>query len=418
MKALVFRYTLPRLAYARVFGRITPRAYLNGGSPMQLEEIEEPRLIADDWTVVRTALTGICGSDVKQVFLDGEFDNPLRSLISFPQVLGHEVVGVVEQVGPGVKSRRVGERVVLNPWLSCGPRGIEPPCEACQGGHYSLCEHFTDGILSAGMHAGNCCDVTGGFAPLLPAHESQLFPIPDIVSSEQAVLADPFAVALHAILIAPPDEGALALVYGAGVLGLLSVAALRALYPSTRVAVIARYQHQEDLARQLGAEEVIRTREPAEIVDTVAALVGARVYSPPRGLPWLLRGVDAIYDTVGSAESLEVGVRIAGPRAPIAITGVSKPARFEWTPHYFKEIKLVGSNAFGIEEYGGVRKHGMEHYLQLAAEGRLDLSFLITHHFRLEEYQEAFLTMHSKGQHGAVKAVFDFQLPHNTEEAR
>jgi threonine dehydrogenase-like Zn-dependent dehydrogenase len=150
----------------------------------------------------------------------------------------------------------------------------------------------------------------------------------------------------------------------------------------------------------------------------VADLVGARVHQPPRGLPWLLRGVDVIYDMVGSAESLEVGVRIVNPKASIVVAGVAMPARFEWTPHYFKEINLVGSNAFGIEEYGGLSLHGIEHYLRQTAAGKLDLSPLVTHHFRLEEYQEAFLTMHSKGQHGAVKAVFDFQLPQNTEEAR
>jgi threonine dehydrogenase-like Zn-dependent dehydrogenase len=410
MQALVFRYSLPRLAFARVFGNITPRAYVSFGAPMQLEQIEEPTLLGDDWTVVRTALCGLCGSDVKQVFLNGDFDNPLRALISFPQVLGHEVVGVVERVGPGVKDRQVGERVVLNPWLSCGPRGIDPPCEACQRGQYSLCKHFTDGALPPGMHAGNCRAVTGGFAPLLPAHESQLFPIPDGVSFEQAVLADPFAVCLHAILISPPPEGALTLVYGAGVLGLLSVAALRALYPSARVAVIARYPHQEELAYELGAEWVIRTRDAAEIVETIAEMVGARVYRPPRGLPWLLRGVDAIYDTVGSAESLEVGVRIAAPRAPIVVTGVSIPARFEWTPHYFKEIALLGSNAFGMEEYGGIRLHAIEHYLRLMEQGELDLSSLISHRFRLDQFQEAFLTMHTKARHGGVKAVFDFGL--------
>ena len=128
MKALVFRYTLPRLAYARLLGQLTPRAYLGWGAPMQLEEVEQPPLLGDDWTVIRTALCGICGSDVKQVFLNGNFDNPLRSLISFPQILGHEVVGVVERVGPGVKTRRVGERVALNPWLSCGPRGVSTLC--------------------------------------------------------------------------------------------------------------------------------------------------------------------------------------------------------------------------------------------------------------------------------------------------
>ncbi|HUW94191.1 MAG TPA: alcohol dehydrogenase catalytic domain-containing protein, partial [Anaerolineae bacterium] len=188
MKALVFRFSLPRLAVARVGGKLTPRAYVGWGAPIQLEGVDEPQLLGDDWTIVRTALTGICGSDVKQVFLNGNFDNPLRALISFPQILGHEVVGVIERVGPGVKSRRVGERVALNPWLSCAPRGIEPACEACQRGEYSLCLHFTDGDLPPGLHHGNCRAVTGGYAPLLPAHESQLIPIPQGVSFDQAVL--------------------------------------------------------------------------------------------------------------------------------------------------------------------------------------------------------------------------------------
>jgi threonine dehydrogenase-like Zn-dependent dehydrogenase len=260
------------------------------------------------------------------------------------------------------------------------------------------------------MHAGNCRDVTGAYAPLFPAHESQLFPIPDGVTFDQAVLADPFSVCLHAILKAPPADGALTLVYGAGVLGLLSVAALRTLFPRSRVVVVARYAHQAERARQLGAERAIHTRDPAEVVETVAEMVGAKVHRPAGSLPWLLRGVDAIYDTVGSAETLEVGIRVAGPRAPVVITGVGTPTRFEWTPHYFKEIALLGSNAFGIEELRGVRLHAFEHYLRLVEEGRLDLSSCITHRFRLEQFREAFLVMHTKARQNAVKAVFEFGL--------
>ncbi len=410
MPALVFRYSLPRLAFARVLGMLTPRAYLSFGGPTRLEEIPEPTLLGDDWTVLRTAMCGICGSDVKQIFLDADFDNPLTSLITFPQVLGHEAVGVIERVGPAVKARQVGERVVVNPWLSCEPRGIAPPCDACQRGEYSLCAHFTDGALPPGMHAGNCRSVTGGYAPLLPAHESQLFPIPEGVSFSQAVLADPFSVSLHAILKAPPAEGALVLVYGAGVLGLLSVAILHALFPSAVVAVVARYPHQAELARRLGAEHVILSRDPAETVEKIAEIAETRVYHPQYGKPWLLRGVMVVYDTVGSAETLEVGIRVASPHAPIVITGVGRPARFEWTPLYFKEVRLLGSNAFGSEDLGGVRQHAMEHYLRLVAQGKFDPESLVTHRFRLERYQEAFITMHTKARHGVVKAVFDFGL--------
>jgi threonine dehydrogenase-like Zn-dependent dehydrogenase len=121
MKAVVFHYNLPRFAFAYLLGLATPRAYLAAPGPLALKEIPEPELPYDDWAIVRTRLCGICGSDLKEVFLEGSFDNPLTALISFPAVLGHEVVGTVERVGPRVTSLRVGERVVLNPWLSCGP---------------------------------------------------------------------------------------------------------------------------------------------------------------------------------------------------------------------------------------------------------------------------------------------------------
>jgi len=410
MKAIVFHYSLPRFAFAYLFGLITPRAYLGVPGPLALEEIPEPQLPADDWAVVRTRFCGICGSDLKEVFLEGDFDNPLTALISFPAVLGHEVVGTIERVGPRVTSRRVGERVVLNPWLSCGPRGITPLCQACQRGQYFSCQHFRDGHLPPGIHIGNCRAASGGFAPLMAAHQSQLFPIPEEVSFEQAVLADPFSVSLHAILKSPPSHGDLALVYGCGTLGLLSIAILRALLPTARVIAIARYPHQEELARELGAERVIRTRDQVEVIETIAGMVNVPALRPRHGKPWLLRGVDVIYDTIGSPESFEIGVRVARPGANIIVTGVDKPARFEWTPLYFKEIALVGSNAFGVETFEGTSSHAMEIYLRLVAQKRLDPARLITHRFRLDQYQEAFVVGRQKAKHRTVKAVFDFEV--------
>jgi len=410
MQALVFRYSLPRLAFARILGLFDPRAYLIRGGPLSLEEIPEPVLHADDWVIVRTRLVGICGSDTKQVFLEGAMDNPLTGMITFPQVLGHEAVGVVEKIGPGVTKHQVGDRVVLNPWLSCTPRGISPVCDACERGEYYLCDHFMDGNLPPGMHIGNCTTATGAYAPLFAAHESQLFPIPDQVSFDQAVFADPFSVSLHAVLKAPPAHGSLAVVYGCGTLGLLTIPILRTFYPSTQVVAIARYDHQVDMARQMGAQHILQTDEPVEIIEAIADLVGTRIYQPWNGLPMLMRGVDVIYDTVGSAETFEIGLRVAGPHARHVVTGVAIPARFEWTPHYFKEVELIGSNAFGVETFEGQRLHSMEIYLNLLAEGRLEMPNLITHRYRLEDFQTAFLITHAKIKSNAIKAVIDYEL--------
>lgn len=200
-------------------------------TPTALREVPDPQLPHGDWVLTRPRLTGICGSDSKQILMDfgeGDADNAMSAFCSFPQVLGHEVVADVVALGPRARGLRVGQRVVLNPWLSCGPRGIAPPCPACQAGDYSLCWSFTDGGLSPGIHTGVSADVTGGYAELMPAHDSMLFAVPDSIPDEAAVFADPFSVSLHAVTRHPPPDTGSVLVYGAGSLGLCAVAILRA----------------------------------------------------------------------------------------------------------------------------------------------------------------------------------------------
>ena len=399
---------MPRQIVTAVLGRIDQRFYVGPFAPASMQEIPDPVLPAADWVVLRTRLCGICGSDYKQMFLNGNYDNPMTGIISFPQVLGHEVVGTIAQVGPGVRTRTVGERVVLNPWLSCGPRGIVPPCPSCQDGQFSVCHNFARGHLPPGIHTGNSSAATGGFAPLLPAHESMCIPIPDGVTDEQAVLADPFSVSFHALLKRPPRAGGTALVYGCGTLGLIQILQLRAFHPSVRVLAVARFPHQRALAEQFGAT-VIDHQPTTGLIERVGGLTGAQVLKPWFGLPWLYGGgVDVIYDTVAAPETLEVGVRLAAQRAAIVVTGVEPPKRFEWTPLYFKELELIGSNAFGVEEFEGTRRHAMEHYLALVAAGRVDVTPILTHRFQLDDWRDAFMTCGNQGHTGAVKALFTY----------
>ncbi len=379
-------------------------------TPMQLREIPAPGVRGPEWTVLRTRLTGICGSDTKQVLMDFEDagDSPMTAFISFPQVLGHEVVATVDDAGPdaGVEP---GQRVVLNPWLSCEVRGIEPPCPACEAGDFSLCWHFHDGSLTPGIHTGNSSDATGGFAELLPAHRRMLIPVPDDVTDEVAVLADPFSVALHAVTRTPPPAGGRAVVYGAGALGTCATAILGALHPDVEVATVARWPAQTALARRLGARTF--AHEPrAQLVEELAAWSGGVLRQPWDGLPiaWP-GGVDVVYDTVGGPDTLEVGLRVLRSRGSIVEMGLSSMGRCEWTPWYFKEARLVGSNAFGIEEVDGVRRHAMAHYFDLVRDGGIDLSGMLTHTFELDRWRDAFQTLIDQGETGAIKCAFDFR---------
>ena len=90
-------------------------------------------------------------------------------------------------------------------------------------------------------------------------------------------------------------------------------------------------------------------------------------------------------------------------------SGVHAPGRWEYSPLYFKEITWVGSNAFGVEEVEGVRMHGIAHYLQMVADGRVDLTGMLTHVFRLEDWHEAFAVLATQQDSGAIKVAFDFR---------
>jgi threonine dehydrogenase-like Zn-dependent dehydrogenase len=384
-------------------------------TPVALRDIPDARPLRPDWLVTRPLLTGVCGSDSKQILLDfeGDSDSAMSGLCSFPQVMGHEVVAEVTELGPQADGFDIGQRVVLNPWLSCAPRGMSPLCPACEDGDYSLCWSFTAGDISAGIHTGVSSDATGGYAELMPAHTTMLFAVPDEIDDEHAMLADPFAVSLHSITRHPPPQDGKALVWGAGALGSCAVAILRDLHPSVEIAVVARFDAQAELAAKLGAHKVLRLGTQAELLEELAAWSGGVLRPTMKGLHGLPMchpgGIDVAYDTVAQPETVEIEVRVLKARGTLVKSGVHAPGRGGWSPLYFKEISWVGSNALGIEEVEGERKHGIEHYLDLVLAGRIDLTGLHTHTFGLSRWQDAFYAIADQEHSGAIKVAIDPQ---------
>jgi threonine dehydrogenase-like Zn-dependent dehydrogenase len=400
VKALVFRNSLAREAASAVGGRVNRRAFVGRLAPVRVEDVPEQPLPGADWVRVETTFSGLCGSDVKQILLNGARDNPLTALVSFPHVLGHEVVG---------RRLDTGQRVVLNPWLSCVPRGIDPPCEACQEGRYPWCRNFRSGGLPVSIHLGNCAGAAGAHAERFAAHEAQLFAIPDGVCDEAAVLADPVSVSLRSILLAPPSSGQSpaggrpVLVYGSGTLAFAAIALLRHLYPACEVWAATRPGARAELATRLGAHAVLSTA-PEELVAQVARRTGSTPLTPWSKRDWLQDGPAVVYDTIGSVETVETSLRLLATGGTLVVSGVEPPKRFEWTPLYFKELRVVGSNGFGVEEVGGVAKHAMEHYFDFIAGG-LDLTPVITHRFPLERWGDAVLAVKDSRRTGAVKVL-------------
>ncbi len=378
--------------------------------PFGLHQMDDARPIHPDWVVTRPILSGVCGSDAKLVlgdFHDGDIDNPMAAFSSLPHVPGHEVVAEVVALGPEARGVEVGQRVVLNPWLSCAPRGITPLCPPCRAGDLNLCWSFTEGDISPGVHIGVVTGAPGAWAELLATHSSMLFPVPDDVSDEAAVLADPFSVSFHSIVRNPPPSEGRVVVFGAGALGLASVAILHTLYPRLEVAVVARFPAQVAEAKAFGAS-VVLAHEPREaLVESLAEWSGGVLHAALDGLPMAHPGhIDVVYDTVAKPETFEVGVRVLAERGRLVYTGVAVPGRWEWTPVYFKELTIVGSNAFAMEEFEGARRHTIEHYLSLVQDGRIDLTTMVTHRYPLEDWWGALKALARPEESGVLKAAF------------
>ena len=234
---------------------------------------------------------------------------------------------------------------------------------------------------------------------------SQLFAIPDGVCDEAAVLADPVSVSLRSVLLAPPPAGQPVLVYGSGTLAFAVIALVRFLYPDTEVWAATRPGTRAKLAERFGAHAVLSS-VPDSLVAAVARRAGASPLTPWSGREWLQDGPGVVYDTVGSPETVETSMRLLTSGGTLVISGVEPPKRFEWTPLYFKELHVVGSNAFGVEEVNGVRKHAFEHYFDFVADG-LDLTPMITHRFPLRDWKQAVLTIARRRRTGAVKVLFE-----------
>jgi L-iditol 2-dehydrogenase len=413
MRAIQFRLVVPRFALGlaraveTALGKFFPAIFWSGLS-CRFADVPEPRLPADDWVKVKTRLGGICGSDLSGIHLQS---SPYYSaLTSFPFAFGHENVGRIAEVGSRVRDWRVGERVVVEPTLWCQPRGFNELCRHCAGGEINLCERYTDGNLAPGLMIGYCRDTGGSWGNYFVAHESQLYRVPDHVSDENALLVEPFGVGLHAALQNFPRDDETVLIIGAGAIGLLTLAALRVLGSRARILVLARYAFQAEAAHKLGAEEIITTRRSQEYYAEIARRTGARLHEPLMGKRVLVGGVDRTFECVGSDDALEDAVRLTRAGGRVILVGVPGiPKNVDWTAIFLKELYVRGSYLYNHAElFCGNKWKAFDLTLDLMQRGELDLGWLVTHKFRLEDYARAFHLLNQRRASKAIRAVFEF----------
>ncbi|MEO7145885.1 MAG: alcohol dehydrogenase catalytic domain-containing protein [Bryobacteraceae bacterium] len=318
--------------------------------PRTLEEREMP-MAADPGlgeVLVKVQAVGICGSDLHW-YLDSHIG---RTQVKYPQVLGHEPVGEILAVGKEVHAFHAGDRVVLEPTLSCGH------CEYCRAGRHNNC---ASSVFLGGPQ------LPGFFREYvtLPAHNA--IAVPASFSNEQATLVEPLAVMMHILELIDVRLGDTVAILGAGPIGMLCAAMVRSAGAS-RVFIGDRVPHRLAMARKMGADAAINTGTD----DFVAA-----VMDQTRG-----RGVDLAFEAVGNVDMINTALRVARPSGTVVLIGITP----ELNPAI--EIDLAMSKELRIQ---AVKRsnHRSQAAIDLIASGQVPAA-LITHRLALSETGKGF----------------------------
>ena len=399
MRTLCIDLTPWRYVATKIVGALCRAAYFGPFAPIRLRDIPIPSLPGPEWVRVRTVLAGICGSDVQQVFINGSLSIvPVALSASSRGYLGHEAVGEVVEVGPEVADFALGDRVAMDGTWDCFSRGIAPPCASCAAGNRIVCERVGE------AHGGG--EIGGGWGEEFVRHHSNLYHLPAEMSDEEAVLLEPASNGVRAALRGSPRPGERVLVIGAGTIGLMTIAALRAAEPALDITASVLYPRQGAEAVERGAN---RAAVAQEILQTTVETTGARLHRGIGRNVTTTGGFDLICDCVGDRETLPVALRCTRAGGRVVLVGAGLyPMTLDLTPVWYREVDLLGTRSHGAEEWKGSRLNSYDRVVQWWKEGLLDLSRMVTHRFPLAEYPAALkLAAGDKELSGSIKIVFD-----------
>jgi L-iditol 2-dehydrogenase len=406
MRSLQYKFSIPNYLAVRTADKL-PLGMIERGNIPGLNEIDvQPRpLPGPEWVRVRPGLSGICGSDVGMIL--NRSSPALMPFISFPLVPGHEVTGTVLESGSLDGGLNVGQRVVVMPLIDCHMRGLEP-CASCAKGEPGLCTNTAEGSLSAGMLVGFCKDIPGGWSQEMIVHKSQIFTLPDAIPDREAVLIEPFSVALHAVLRNPPPDNAKVLIIGSGTIGLLVLAAMRMLGKQCDITVLARHKKQIELAETFGATRVLKGKSAG---DAVVDVVAAKKYRLIMGGHSYAGGFDWVFDCVGSKKSVDESLRVAGPRGQVVMVGCAgELSKIDVTYVWARELSITGCYVYGKEPDIAGAPHSFAVAIDLLSKNpEFGLGGMVTHVIPLSDWKNGFRTMLDRKGSGAIKVAFDCQ---------
>jgi L-iditol 2-dehydrogenase len=313
---------------------------------LQEQEIAGP---APGEIQVRVDAVGVCGSDLHSYTEGAVGDTPAV----YPMILGHEPAGTVIRVGSAVTGWSVGDRAALEPALYCYH------CEFCRSGRHNICANIR--FLST---IGN----PGFFRQFVNLPPTNLLAIPPSVTFELAALVEPLAIALHSLKLSGPVKGETVVVFGAGAIGLLTIASLK-VAGAARIWVVDPLAHRRELALHLGADVALDPGDGDEVKQISADTSR--------------RGVDCAFDCAAAEDTVNQAIRAARNGGRVVLTGIHSGVLVPFDTSHLRRKELTLYN---------VRRSNDESHaaLEMLAERPAHFAPIVTHRRSLENISEAF----------------------------
>ena len=411
MKAVYFNATVGNFLTGKSIGKLTETAIFGGLSGVKFGDVKEPELPNDDWVRLEILKAGICGTDIGG--LTFQASPTMEPFGSFPAVLGHEILARVIEKGPSVRRVAIGQRVMVDPLISCTMRGFPGPeqCPSCASGNPGTCERMGDKgeleIDGAKLQRGACvgyhASLNGGWAERMIAHESQLHTIDDSMDDRTAVLIEPISVGMHAVLGERPFPSGPVMVIGSGAIAFGTIWSLRAAgYAGELVAQVEPGKGTE-LAYAFGASNVV---SPGTEARQALMATGAQAYKPIVGEEvYAGGGFPLIFDCVGSEQTVKQSLRYASPRARIVMLGCAyEIPKLDLTFVWARELSIKGYIGYGLEDWRGNRVHTFQITHDLLLETGAAVDRIVTDIFPLAQYSEALSTAANSN---SIKVLLD-----------
>lgn len=264
---------------------------LTDSKQMEVADVDEPQVSADD-VLIQVEACGICGSDIHGY--DGSTGRRIP-----PLVMGHEAAGIVVASGENVTDMPEGTRVTFDSMVSCGE------CDFCREGKQNLCDNRMVLGVSCGEYRRH-----GAFAERIAVPRRIVYHLPDALPFEHAALVEAVSVAVHAVSVTPVRLGDTAVVVGAGMIGLLTLQAVRAAGAS-RVIAIDVNAKRLNVAKELGADEIVRA-DRDDVPATIRALTGGK-------------GAQVAMEVVGATATVQSAIESVRKGGNVTLVGNISP---------------------------------------------------------------------------------------------